>query len=662
MLHLKLGGIHIKKISIMLIGIVIITSSIHVNAIFTPSTQSDIDMVTDNQHYFSTVSNLTISIQDSFAKISIDEATSMRRNPGEPLLPKISKTFLLPIGSKINDVQIESSSTIEKHLNYWIAPGAEPVVDGQTSTSSRWCSTEIYEKDRLYPETLYSTQSSVGLHQGEHVLFYTVHCYPVQYNPVENKIYYRDDIQISIDYDAPSSLHQLFSADEQDLLVIYPSLFADEIQPFIQHKNDFGLRTYGETLESIYKLFPSGSDDQEKIKLCIKDAIETKGITYVLLVGGLKGQSKEWYLPVRYGHSESEDAYVSDLYYADVYKEVEGSIVFEDWDSNGNGKYAEFHDGQKDIIDGAPDVSIGRLACRSEREVTRVINKIMDYEKTKADEAWFKHMLLIGGDTYPKTDEEYIGCEAEIDTNLSASYMDGFSFTRLWASTGSLTGQSVVEAAMNDGAGFIHMAGHANPASLVTHPPFNKSEKIIILQMYDFYHPTHINPKLDNKDKLPVIVVGGCHNSQFNVSLSNIWQDIQEYGLKKYVNFRFFYMEWVPQCWSWWLTSKSDGGAIATLGNTGLGMGLPGEDYVTGLDGWLFPRFFYHYGQEGKQFVGQAHSAAITDYVQEFDINAVNGSEDRQMVQQWVLLGDPSLKIGGYDSPFEDSALSPGKD
>ena len=107
------------------------------------------------------------------------------------------------------------------------------------------------------------------------------------------------------------------------------------------------------------------------------------------------------------------------------------------------------------------------------------------------------------------------------------------------------------------------------------------------------------------------------------------------------------YGDYVPKCWSWWLTSKERGGAIATMGNSGLGMGLPGFEYPNGLDGWLLPRFFYNYGQLGKEHVGEAHSAAIADYVIQFDIN--NNDADRQMVEQWVLLGDPSLMIGGYE-------------
>lgn len=611
---------------------------------------SSLMMETENdsltQKYSIPISTPELMQKDSFSKITVEEQTSLIRRTGEPMLPKITKTFALPFGSRIDQVDVSFSSPVRMNVPQLVQPASPPVIDGRIPSVKPVCSKEIYTANVLYPTTTYSVQTSVGVEDGEHVVFISVHCYPIRYHPVDNRIMYSDQVDISVEYTLPET--EMSFPDEYDLLVIAPQLFSDELQPLLDHKNEMGMRTYLKTLEMIYDEFDDqGRDAQEQIKYCIKADIEEYGIDYVLLVGGIKGQSQQWYLPVRYGHSPSEDAYVSDLYYADVYKLVDDEIVFDDWDSNNNGKFAEFSIFSKDDIDGSPDVSIGRLACRNEQEVVTVVEKLINYEQTKAAESWFKNMLLIGGDTYPY-DGAYTGCEAEIDTNLSASYMDGFRFTRLWASTGALTGQEVVEDAINDGAGLVHMAGHANPASLVTHPPFDKSTSIIILQMYNFYDLSHVNPKLTNEDKLPVIVVGGCHNSQFNVSLSNIFEDIKEYGLKKYVMNRFFYMEWVPECWSWWLTSKPDGGAIVTMGNTGLGMGIGGEDYVTGLDGWLFPRFFYHYGQNNIHNVGLAHSNAITDYVNEFDIN--RSGEDRQMVQQWVLLGDPSLLVGGYET------------
>ena len=161
----------------------------------------------------------------------------------------------------------------------------------------------------------------------------------------------------------------------------------------------------------------------ETIKLYIKQAKETLGITYVMLVGGHIGQTHDWHLPVRYGHSQSEDAYLSDLYYADLYKYVDNETVFEDWDSNGNGEYAEYAFAYRDIIDGSPDVYVGRLACRDVSEVDIIVSKIIAYESEPADDSWFKTFVLIGGDTYPDKTDYYDG---EVYNQMALDMMDGF--------------------------------------------------------------------------------------------------------------------------------------------------------------------------------------------------------------------------------------------
>ena len=69
---------------------------------------------------------------------------------------------------------------------------------------------------------------------------------------------------------------------------------------------------------------------------------------------------------------------------------------------------------------------------------------------------------------------------------------------------------------------------------------------------------------------------------------------------------------------------------------------------------FLEPQFFYQVGINGSEYVGQAWGNAITDYLDEYspiDWDTPNGSDsaiDVKTVQQWVVLGDPSLKIGGY--------------
>ena len=635
-----------KILSIMIIGILIISG---LGAV---ALSNNNEKILKEEIKQVSISTPVIIDNDNYFTIDLNEATSYEMIPGEPEIPKVTKVYVIPFGSTVKEVNVDFSQVKKISLSKQIKPAQEPLIDGKEYNKEFIKSDEIYSSSDLYPVFKYNYKTNTGIYGKERVVFINVHCYPVRYSPSKNMLFYNDNFEIKIEYEEPAN--PILFPDEYDLLIISPSEFSDELQRLVDFKNDHNMRTYLVNLDEIYSEFTDGRDKQENIKLFIKNEIEEKGIIYVLLVGGMIGQQFEWYLPVRYAHSPSEEAYISDLYFSDIYKE--NGTAFEDWDSNGNGKFAEYSGFKKDVIDGIPDIHIGRLPCRDLDQVITMVNKIISYEKGPADESWFKNMLLIGGDTYPDSGHPD-GYEAEIDTNLSASYMDGFEFERLWASLGTLTGQEDVERAINDGAGFIHMAGHANPSILVTHPP-NENKKITILHMYNLPILNALGmiqrrkgfdrfleelmkprfPTLTNNEKQPVILVGGCHNSQFNTSLLNIIEDgfMHAYG----------WGEFVPKCWSWWLTSKENGGAIATIGNTGLGMGLPGFNYVNGLDGWLYPRFFYNYRQLGRQHVGEAHSAAIADYVNEFDINM--DGEDRQMIQQWALLGDPSLMLGGY--------------
>jgi len=636
-----------KIIPILLVGVLVLSG---LGAVAIPETKKD--AVIEETESISL--SEPILIEDSkYISVKLEEATSFLMKSGEPVLPKITKVYTLPVGSNIKDVSVEFLNVKKQVISKEVRPAPEPIIEGKDVKRTEVKSEEVYSSPEIYPATPYYYRIASGRYQDEHVMFLIIHCYPIRYSPAESLLYYSDAFEVTFTYEKPSNPRA--TGDGYDLLVIAPSEFTEELQPLIDHKNNHGMSTSFATLEDIYGDYTSGRDEQENIKLFIKNEFDENDITYVLLVGGQKGQRKEWYLPARNTNNHVgapfEKGVDSDLYYADLYKE--NGTVFEDWDSNGNDIFAEFKMGGKDIVDGIPEVSVGRLPCRSKREVTTLVNKIITYESSKADDSWFKHMILIGGDTYPNSGDP-LGYEAELDTNVSASYMTGFNFERLWTSTGALTGQDVVEQAISNGAGFVHMAGHANPAILVTHPP-QSEDKITILRMWNIFAPLHLNPRLRNKEKLPVVVIGGCHNSQFNVTMMNVILGIQEQGLRGYFNVnlsvgpmgKFWKNEWVPKCFSWWLISKANGGAIAAMGNTGLGMGLPGFAYPEGLDGWLLPRFFYNYGQLGAEHVGEAHSAAIADYALEFDINADDA--DRQMIEQWPLLGDPSLMIGGYD-------------
>jgi hypothetical protein len=486
--------------------------------------------------------------------------------------------------------------------------------------------------------------------------------YPVRYSPSENTVYYTQDSDLKIIYE-PSSL-SLQTESEYDMVIITPRKFVFGVRPLKNHKNKVGISTKIVTTESIYFKY-KGRDKQEDIKLFIKDAIEQWNITYVLLVGGRLGLGLRWAVPARVSNLEDKsgwnESYVSDLYYSDVYKYNSTSmqLEFDDWDSNGNGILAEWKwtwnetywywtwpVTSKDVMDLYPDVYIGRLACRSLSEVFTVVRKIIKYENNAYSKAWFNDMIVAGGDTVPYYDGIL---EGEYENNYSAVIMEalGFNVTRLWVSNGNLKTSKDVINTVGEGAGFLYFAGHGSPIVWSTHPQDNES-------WIDGLWNDEMN-NIKNRDKLPICVVGGCHNSQFDVALVNMIKGVLKLGSKFFTWIDdenvFGKLTWLRRCWSWNLVRQRTGGSIATIGNTGLGWGVAGEGCINGEDGFITSRFFEVYNtsvQTDPQNVslGLVHTQTINLFIQTFNPNS--DEIDRKTIEEWVLLGDPSLKIGGY--------------
>jgi hypothetical protein len=642
-----------KSISLIIIGILVLSG---ISVVALPATTHS-KLIREQQEIL--LSNLQLSETIDYTIINLDEATSTLHTPGQPTLPVVTKIFTYPFDTTIESVKVTFSDPQEIDLTKPIQPASEPIpLNMEQTLMLQTMDQTVYTNDQLYPKEQFTYKVHVGLQKGIHTIFVAVHCYPIQYNPLDNQLFYSNEFEITVDVTHSSQPTQF--GDSYDLVILAPEQFSTALQPLVDHKNDKGVATTLITLETIISS-QTGRDDAEKVKYYIKEAVEELGVTYVLIVGGMKGQQYQWLFPVRYTNNHAGASYeygvLSDLYYSDIYKYEGNTTVFDDWDSNGNDVFAEFSFSQKDILDLVPDVFVGRLPCRTLAQVETSVVKLITYENTKADPSWFKNLLLIAGDTYQDSPGGLY--EGELANDYSASFMTDFTPIRLWGSNGALTGQKSVEDAINTGAGFVHMAGHANPGILITHPPQDNA-KITILRMYHLPLLDFIgylgrgkidkaiesllkprNPRLTNAYKLPVVVIGGCHNSQFNTTLLNI------FTMKPFFTRAYGYGEYVPKCFSWFLTNLENGGAIAAMGNTGLGMGYHDAGYTTGLDGWLMPQFFKHYGTNNEEYIGAAHSYAIRDYALNFDCNT--GDADRQMLEQWPLMGDPSMLIGGYE-------------
>jgi hypothetical protein len=337
-------------------------------------------------------------------------------------------------------------------------------------------------------------------------------------------------------------------------------------------------------------------------------------------------------------HSD-ETSCISDLYYADIYRynEEENIWEFEDWDSNEDNVLANWprFSGNIDQLDLAPDVYVGRLACRNTQEVETVVNKIIGYESTSPKEKpWFTRMIGVGGKTF----EYYEGKpDGEWACDVAIEYMHDIvdDEVRLYTTnndTGDPRPISIdIVNELSKGAGFVIFQGHGNPISWNTiwaDGSYHNQDWAGGISVYDY-------PRISNEDKLPIVVVGGCHNGLYNVSIFQIILN----RLTNYDN----YWTWFPTpvCFSWGLCMLIGGGAIASTGCTGYGFD---RNSPIDFSGGLEVNLFYQIGKKGSTTLGQAHSGAIQKYMNE---NAI-GQDHAFCISVFQLFGDPSLKIGGH--------------
>jgi hypothetical protein len=430
------------------------------------------------------------------------------------------------------------------------------------------------------------------------------------------------------------------SSTDFDMVIIAPELFSTSLQPLIKHKNSVGIKTTLKTVESIYDEY-EGRDYAEQIKYFIKDAIETYGISYVLLVGG-KG-----IFPIRETKAYSEALahsfiFHTDLYYADIY-DAQGR--FCSWNANNNTIFGEMNETEnKDGIDGFPDVCVGRFLSRSVSDLEVVVQKSITYETQTFGSPWFHYAIAIGGDTHVDPFYEFfeplvlgikgrMAFEGDFIGDTAQKYLDDFEFVKLYGNFLRRDAEKIskksISAAINNGAGFLLINTHGLTDKIFTHPPLCPKRWI---PTPDGYTIGDVKD-LTNGNKLPIGVFCCCLTGHMdNIRYPFAWEFIQ----------------------------NDKGGGVACFALSESGELASGTLSTMVLTGHLSIGVIKAYSQ-GSDIIGDIWKDAIENYLNDdFAMSYGDGSLSEKLIsymgiinnygtiQNWILFGDPSLKIGGY--------------
>jgi hypothetical protein len=242
----------------------------------------------------------------------------------------------------------------------------------------------------------------------------------------------------------------------------------------------------------------------------------------------------------------------------------------------------------------------------------------------------------VGGDSLPLSGEPFPN-EGEELCNIAVDVMQDFNAVKLFTSDNSLIDHNDFIDALNPGCGFALYSGRAGPSSLLTYDPYG----VPITP----FHSTHIN-QLENTGKYPVLIINGCLSGKFEVTILNF--------IKRFLNQpNIEASDIAGDCIGWEIVKQDGAGAIASFAPTSqcwIGVGDTDNNDIPDVaeiaSGFLTLEFLRAYSEEDCTVLGDIYVHAIENYVNTFPVSS--NKVDCKTVQEFGLLGDPSMKIGGY--------------
>jgi len=375
---------------------------------------------------------------------------------------------------------------------------------------------------------------------------------------------------LDIKEDASSNLRSENSG--ADYIVITHKDFHDSAVMLAEFRADQGMRTKVADVEDVYDEFSHGIFDPNAIRDFIRYAFHNWQIPapqYVLLLG----DASWWY--------RRDESYVP----SHTYNSKVGDPGSE-WGPTASDDYFICVSGDDPI----PDLCIGRIPAKTAEEAQIAAEKIIKYEKSPEPGQWLRSLLFLSG---RQPEEPKLIFEKKAEEFIDRYIPSDYSVSRLYTNPDSQYSGDTSDLinAIDEGRSFIRFAGHGGGSVW-------SDDDLLALEDIS---------SLRNGGKLPFITSWTCFTAWFDNPYAN--------------------------CLGEDLLFLKDGGAVALLGATGLG--LLYADFH--LEEEVYKALFV----KNERVLGRVIVEAKTSFLTRFA-----GRRDyADLAATYMLIGDPATRL-----------------
>ncbi len=424
--------------------------------------------------------NYIISEMSGYQTIEFENAQQEARI-GEPVLPYISVSLILPPGEIAESIEIIGSNEKRIPGTYLLYPKQQVRPVSMPRSNEFVKDNILYNSLEIYPQK----QNGELITQFLHGYSFALNTFtPVMYIPAEGTLSYYEEVKIIIhtktDKKAQNALENLHSNEkvlsrvnliaqnsglisrypiiqsregEYQLLIITPSQFEDDFDEMCEVYLKQGMISEVMAVEDIYSTMP-GQDQPEKIRNYIIQEYQDHEIEYVLLAGDVEHiPYRGFYCTVQSSSVYEDDNIPSDLYY---------SALDGNWNDDGDNRWGEI--GEDDLL---PEVAVARFSFSSTTDLNNMLNKTISYQ-TQPVLSELRDPLMAGEELYnnPQTwGADYLDLligNWNANGYETTGIPEDHNITTLYdRDVGYWSGSQLI-AEINEGHSFIHHVGHAN--------------------------------------------------------------------------------------------------------------------------------------------------------------------------------------------------------